>query len=193
MWDDAPVAMLGYLGFRLFMAEPLQQTTAENASSQPALAYSLPEFMLDDLTGNKLSIDSWPGKPLLINFWATWCAPCLREIPMLKEFQAGNPSMQVIGIAVDSLDPVVSFAHEMQFNYPVMVGQADAMDAAAAFGIEFFALPFTVFTSADGALLGLHTGEIHAEHLENLVAVLDDLDAGRIDNSTARARIAGWM
>ena len=193
MWDDAPVAMLGYLGFRLFMAEPLQQTTAENASSQPALALSLPEFMLDDLTGNKLSIDSWPGKPLLINFWATWCAPCLREIPMLKEFQAGNPSMQVIGIAVDSLDPVVSFAHEMQFNYPVMVGQADAMDAAAAFGIEFFALPFTVFTSADGALLGLHTGEIHAEHLENLVAVLDDLDAGRIDNSTARARIAGWM
>jgi hypothetical protein len=67
------------------------------------------------------------------------------------------------------------------------------MEAAAAFGIEVFALPITVFTDAGGAILGIHTGEVHAEHLDNLVAVLADLGEGRIDRATARARIAGTL
>jgi len=71
------------------------------------------------------------------------------------------------------------------------VGQADAMDAAAAFGVGVFALPFTVFVAPDGATLGVHTGEIHPEHLENLTAVLADLGAERIGLEAARARIAG--
>ena len=186
-------AILGYLSYRLLVPVPGEPAALEGASSGQTLAETLPQFALDDLAGDRRSIGSWPGKPLLINFWATWCAPCLREIPMLKSFQIDNPSLQVVGIAVDRFDAVLSFADEMQFNYPVLVGQADAMDAAAAFGVEFFALPFTVFTGADGALLGVHTGEIHAEHLENLVAVLDDLAAGRIDNGTARSRLAGRM
>lgn len=99
--------------------------------------------------------------------------------------------VQVVGIAVDRLDPVVSFAEKMQFNYPVLVGQADAMEAAAAFGVDFFALPFTVFTDAVGNILGVHTGELHGEDLDNLAAVLDALGAGAIDLEEARARVAG--
>jgi hypothetical protein len=101
--------------------------------------------------------------------------------------------VQVVGIAVDRLDPVLSFAADMEFNYPILVGQSDAMDAAASFGVDFFALPFTVFAAADGRLLGVHTGEVHQEHLDNLLAVLDDLDGARIDMPAARARIAGRM
>jgi thiol-disulfide isomerase/thioredoxin len=190
------VAVAGYLGYR-FAAEPPHETSpATGAAAAPApsaLADRLPQFMLDNLTGEPTSISSWPGKPMLINFWATWCAPCLREIPLLKQFQADHAGVQIVGIAVDRRDPVLSFAAEMDFNYPVLVGQNDAMEAAAAFGIEVFALPITVFTDAAGAILGIHTGEVHAEHLDNLVAVLADLGEGRIDRATARARIAGTL
>jgi len=201
-------AVLGYLVYRVLTAEQLgntqaateasagaQQTDTQTEQAQPerALADRLPEFTLDSLPGQPQSIASWPGKPLLINFWATWCAPCLREIPMLKEFQESHDSVQIVGIAVDRRDPVVAFAEKMQFNYPVLIGQGDAWEAAAAFGVDFYALPFTVFTASDGSVLGVHTGELHPEHLENLTILLEDLRSQKIDVAEARARLARQM
>jgi len=197
-------AVVGYVSYRLFVGvgpevpdtapAALQLGESPNEEAEAAaeqLAERLPEFSLDNLAGNPQSITSWPGKPLLINFWATWCGPCLREIPMLKDLQARRSDLQVVGIAVDKREPVVGFAANMQFNYPILIGESAAWDAAAAFGVNVYALPFTVFTAPDGSVLGVHTGEIHAEHLDNLTAVLDDLRAGKIDLATARARIAG--
>ncbi|MDX1562640.1 MAG: TlpA disulfide reductase family protein, partial [Gammaproteobacteria bacterium] len=156
-------------------------------------ADSLPDVVLNDLAGTPTPLSTWVGQPMLINFWATWCAPCLREIPLLKAFNDEHPSIQVVGIAVDRDEPVREFAAEMAFNYPNLVGQTEAMNAAAALGVEVIALPFTVFTDAEGAILGIHSGEIHREHLENLAATLADLEAGRIGRDTARERIAGLM
>jgi thiol-disulfide isomerase/thioredoxin len=191
-------AVLGYLTYRVLSSPPetVAQSppgAAETAPPERRLADRLPEFSLESLPGERQSISSWPGKPLLINFWATWCGPCLREIPMLKEFQTDNPDLQVVGIAIDKRDPVRSFAETMQFNYPVLIGEGEAWDAAAAFGVDFYALPFTVFTAADGSLLGVHTGELHGEHLENLTAILGDLRTSEIDLAEARARLAGRM
>jgi thiol-disulfide isomerase/thioredoxin len=195
-------AVLGYVTYRA-VREPLEapiesiqfgEDLANESEPQGApskLAERLPEFSLETPEGAQQSIASWPGKPLLINFWATWCGPCLREIPMLKDFQTGRSDLQVVGIAVDRRDPVVTFAEKMQFNYPILIGENGGWDAAAAFGVDVFALPFTVFTGADGSVLGVHTGELHAEHLENVTAVLDDLREGKIDIATARARLAG--
>jgi hypothetical protein len=112
---------------------------------------------------------------------------------MLKEFQTANADLQVVGIAIDKRDPVVTFAGDMQFNYPILMGESEAWDAAAAFGVDFYALPFTVFTAGDGSVLGVHTGELHPEHLENLRTVLTDLAASRIDLAEARKRMAGRM
>jgi hypothetical protein len=109
----------------------------------------------------------------------------------LKAFQTDHPGVRVVGIAVDRFEPVVAFAEEMDFNYPILVGQGNAMDAATQFGVDVFALPFTVFTAASGAVLGVRTGEIHPEHLENYLAVLADLDTADIGLDVARARIAG--
>ena len=191
-------AVAGYFAYRGLTADgadPQPVATAPQADSPAApqreLAARLPEFTLGNLAGEPQSIASWPGKPLLINFWATWCAPCLREIPMLKEFQTANPDLQVIGIAVDRRPAVESFAPGMAFNYPILIGQSDAWEAAAAFGVDFYALPFTVFTGGDGSVLGVHTGELHAEHLETLRSILDGLAAGRLDVAAARARLAG--
>jgi thiol-disulfide isomerase/thioredoxin len=197
-------ALAGYVAFRLFVGpgpEGPEQTiqfgedpaASESEAGDPAtpLADQLPEFSLDTLAGAPQSIASWPGKPLLINFWATWCGPCLHEIPMLKQLQTRRADLQIVGIAVDKREPVVDFAANMQFNYPILIGESGGWDAAAAFGVNVYALPFTVFTSPDGAVLGVHTGELHPEQVDNFTAVLDELKAGKIDLATARARIAG--
>src|SRR5688572_10024091 len=140
--------------------------------------------------GDQQSIQSWPGKPLLINFWATWCAPCLREIPMLKELQTSRPDLQVVGIAIDKQDLVAKFAGDIQFNYPILIGQNEAWAAAGALGVSTYALPVTMATDGGGTILAVHTGELHAEHLERFEAAADELAAGRIDVEQARARIA---
>ena len=188
-------AVLGYLGYRTLVApEPVvTEEPSAAAAASAALADSLPDLALVGLDGEPTLIASWAGQPMLINFWATWCAPCLREIPLLKQFQSDHEDIRVVGIAVDNFDPVQSFAAEMQFNYPVLVGQTDAMEAAAALGVTVLALPITVFTDSAGAVLGIHTGEIHAEHLEDYRAVLADLGTGRADREAARARLAARM
>ncbi len=191
-------AVLGYVTYRLTLgdapnADAAAQHGAHDAhSAGSSLPNELPEFALANLEGEQQSIRSWPGQPLVINFWATWCAPCLREIPMLKAFQDSHPELTVVGIAVDTVDEVEPFAADMGFNYPIMIGRTEAVNAAASFGVEFYALPFTIFTDAEGRTLGVRTGEIHQEHLDELVAVLEDLDSGGTDLEEARMRIAGF-
>jgi len=189
-------AVLGYLSYRaLDMVPVAEQPAPLDSEGEAQLAERLPEFTLENLAREPQSIQSWPGKALIINFWATWCPPCLREIPMLKTFQDTHAErgIQVVGIAVDQWEPVLSFAEQMDFNYPVLVGQSQAIDAAAAFGVDFFGLPFTVFTEPSGRVLGVHTGELHAEQLEDVVGLLAELESGRIDVEDARARFAGRM
>ena len=193
-------AIAGYVTYRLTFAsaEPAAAPTAAAALTpdgqadheHEALADSLPEIVLDDLTGTPTALASFAGQPLLINFWATWCAPCVREIPMLKRFHEEDPSIRVVGIAVDRFDDVVEYAAEMEFNYPVIVGQTDGINAMATFHNDAGAMPFSVFTAADGAVLGSHSGELHEEHLEILSATIRDLAAGSIDRAAARERLA---
>jgi hypothetical protein len=109
---------------------------------------------------------------------------------MLKELQAARPDLQVVGIAIDKRDDVVEFAGRMDFNYAILIGQSEAWEAAAALGVNIYALPFTVFAGADGSILGVHTGELHAEHLDRFRAIADDLAARRIDLAEARSRMA---
>ncbi len=188
-------AVLAYLGYRALDLVPVPQEPASAVAEAAGPVEMLPEFSLENSSGVAQSIGSWPGKALIVNFWATWCAPCLREIPLLVEYQEtyAERSLQVVGIAIDRADPVHDFMANMHFNYPVLIGQADAMDAAAAFGVDFFGLPFSVFTDTAGHVLGVHTGELHAEDLDELVGILEELDSGRTDVARARSRLAGRM
>jgi thiol-disulfide isomerase/thioredoxin len=167
----------------------LPRSSTSGADAEPAAAVlTLPDFSMPDLAGTTTSIRDWPGQPLIVNFWATWCAPCLREIPMLKEYQQQHPEVQIVGIAVDSEDAVQAFAADMEFNYPILVGPG-GFEAAAALGAEYVALPLTVFVAADARLYGTHMGELHAEHLENFTAANAGLATGTLDFSTAQSLI----
>lgn len=147
-----------------------------------------PSFTLPDVSGANRDFSEWDGKNRILNFWATWCAPCRREIPLLKAFQdeQGDNGFQVIGIAVDFPEPVAHYAEATQFNYPVLVGEQDAMAVAESSGVGFVGLPFTMFVSSDGELLNAYIGELHQTHLDTIVDVMTRLDRAEISKDEAR-------
>jgi len=106
----------------------------------------------------------------------------------LKEFQAQHAEIdyQVLGIAVDYPEEVVAYAEEAQFNYPILIGQQDAMAVAETSGIEFIGMPFTMFVAKDGEYVGAYIGELHQSHLDDVVRILTLLDNGEISKEEAR-------
>lgn len=150
-----------------------------------------PSFTLPNLSGTDRDFSEWRGKNVILNFWATWCAPCRREIPLLKAFQdeqSGN-GFQVIGIAVDYMDAVARYAEAANFNYPVLVGEQEAMAIAESSGIYFSVLPFTMFIASDGEYIGAYIGELHQQHLDTIVEVMTRLDRAEISKDSARAAL----
>ncbi len=187
-------ALVALMAGALFYAARLPVTTPPSDSAPtPPLSSELevvayPAFTLPDIDGNPRNFSEWQGKHRVINFWATWCAPCRREIPLLKAFQDqhGPNGLQVLGVAVDFPEDVAAYAETANFNYPVLVGQDDAMAIAESSGIEFIGMPFTMFVAADGEYLSAYIGELHQEQLNSLVGVLARLDRGEIDKNAAR-------
>jgi len=152
---------------------------------------TLPDFSLPDLHGDIRSISEWSGRPLIINFWATWCAPCRREMPLLQTLHQERQAdpLEIIGIAIDRLDAVDAFVTESGVTYPILVGQQEAMDVAEQFGADFVALPFTVFTVENGQVLWLHLGELHRDQLRVILRISDQVASGAVDTASARALI----
>lgn len=174
---------------RIPVTAPQQQTAAFEPKVLEVVTH--PEFTLPDIAGTERNLSEWQGKNRLINFWATWCAPCRREIPLLKAFQdeqSGN-GFQVLGIAVDYPEEVSAYNETARFNYPVLVGQQKAMAVAESSGIEFIGMPFTMFVAADGEYLSAFIGELHEKHLAQVVDVMTRLDRGEIDKDMARSQL----
>ena len=187
-------ALVALMAGALFYAARIPTEIAiEQAPPQPTTldAVSHPAFTLPDLDGENRDFSEWQGTHRLINFWATWCAPCRREIPLLKAFQAehGDDGFQIIGIAVDFPDLVADYAEEAEFNYPILTGQQDAMAVAETSGVEFIGMPFTMIVARDGELLGAYLGELHEGHLDDIVSILSRLDSAEITKNQASAAL----
>ena len=150
-----------------------------------------PKFTMNDLDGNPRDFSEWDGRHRMLNFWATWCAPCRREIPLLKEFQAeqGDDGILMMGIAVDFPEEVVRYAEQAEFNYPILVGQDEAMALAETSGVQFIAMPFTMIISREGEFLSAYLGELHRSHLDEISSILGRLDQGEIDTEAAKGAL----
>ena len=164
------VAVVALAGGAMFRAASREAP----AVPPPASAASLMEAALPDLTGQSQPLSQWKGKVLVVNFWATWCAPCREEIPALIRVQdkLGGKGLQIIGIAIDQLDRVKPYASEMRVNYPVLVGELDAMDLARQAGNQLGALPFTVVLDRAGRPVRTELGGLNHEKLERIVEPL---------------------
>ena len=195
----AAVVVAGLAGAVAYFAyDQLQSRIAPASTPAPAapaapasqLVETLPRFQLADRAGQMRSLQDWPNQALIVNFWATWCAPCRREIPLLQQLQRDHAGegFQVIGIAVDFRDKVLSYADEMKIDYPLLIGEQEALDAAAAFGVTTVGLPFTVFSDRQGRIVTAHLGELTAAEADLILDAVRRVDAGA--TSPADARIA---
>ena len=155
----------------------------------------LPDFALAALDGKLTSIRAWSGKSLVINFWATWCAPCRREIPLLEALSAewANRGITVIGVAVDHRDQVASFAQELKIRYPLLIGEQEALDVAGRFGVDSPVFPFTVFTDQRGEVVALYVGELRKPQADLILSIVQDLDQNRVALRQARQVIADGL
>jgi thiol-disulfide isomerase/thioredoxin len=155
----------------------------------------LPQFSLGDRSGKATPISAFAGKSLVINFWATWCAPCRSEIPLLQALNTewAGRDVSVIGIAVDYRDKVVQYAERLKIGYPLLIGEQDALDVAATFGVDSPVFPFTVFTDRRGEVVTLFVGELHRPQAELILAAVHDLDQGLIELPAARQAIVDGL
>lgn len=122
----------------------------------------------DTPAGTRLALQNMRGRPLLINFWATWCPPCVEELPLLDAFYRENESKgwQVVGIAVDKLAPVQSFLARQPLAFPVVLAGMEGLNLSKNLGNQAGGLPFSVLLGTDGTILHRKIGKLSEQDLQ---------------------------
>ena len=153
---------------------------APSAAMQPVpsaddlVGRSRPDFTLRDAGGAPLSADDFDGKVLLLNFWASWCRPCVDEMPMLSELQRDHAErgLQVVGIALDDPQRAQAFAEDLELAYPLLYGLADAARVGRLYGNAGGMLPYSVLVDAGGIVRWTQLGSVTREQMEIRLAEL---------------------
>lgn len=172
------VLFSGGAGFVLYHllnhpAEVVSISHADERATSESDQMVRPPFLIKDLSGQLRSVSEWDGQVLIINFWATWCPPCLREIPHFISLQEelAPKGVQFVGIAIDELDSVKEFATRQGINYPILVGddEGEGVEIAKRYGNRLGALPYSVVIARDGRITARHAGELSESQLRELI------------------------
>jgi thiol-disulfide isomerase/thioredoxin len=155
---------------------------------------TLPAISLPDRDGVTRALSEWKGRPVVVNFWATWCGPCREEIPLLKALrnERSRDRLEIVGIAIDQRDAVLKYARAIGIDYPILIGEKEGYAAAQAFGVAMV-LPFSVFADSKGRIVTLKIGELHPNEAAFILDRVRDVDMKRLDLTTARQQIADKM
>ncbi|WP_025917171.1 TlpA disulfide reductase family protein [Herminiimonas sp. CN] len=150
-------AIGAYFGVQRLAPDP-----AQAAAVNRLLAQTLP-----DAHGQPQALFAWRGQPMIVNFWATWCAPCVQEMPELSALQAeiAPRGIQLLGIGIDSADNIAKFADKYRIGYPLFVAGVSATELTRAFGNQAGGLPYTVLIGRDGHVKKTYLGRLKIDEL----------------------------
>jgi thiol-disulfide isomerase/thioredoxin len=157
----------------------------------PAVPDTVPDLTLADTLGAQKSLRDYLGRPLIINFWATWCGPCRREIPLLEQLRQTYRAerLEVVGIAVDFRSAVAQYLQKSPITYPLLVAEDQGLAAAEKFGMEPV-LPFSIFADAKGRIIAVKVGELHRDEADYILNAMRQVESGKKSLEDARAGIA---
>lgn len=169
-WLGMAAVGLGFGGFGAWVASrQYKLATADHSAVDLLLGMSMP-----DAQGNMTTMADFRGRPLVVNFWATWCPPCIGEMPELDQIQreyAGR-GLQILGIGVDTATNIREFADKTPYSYPLLVAGAGGSELSRRFGNQVAALPFTALVDRQGRIRRKILGRfVNAE----LRAAIDDI------------------
>ena len=151
---------------------------ANRAASVPSAAKpalnpgALLEATLPDLEGRDISFRHYLGKPVVVNFWATWCAPCVEEMPELSAMAQAMPDIQFVGIGIDTADKMRQFISKIPVSYPLLVAGHAGIALLRELGNTTGGLPFTVMFDANGSMIDTILGQVQSEDLQERVQAL---------------------
>ncbi len=196
-WRAAPAAAPAVAtagGFKPDVVPDSNADTPTPPTAKRAVPDRLPDFELADRAGKPTKLSSFAGRPLLVNFWATWCAPCRREIPLLNELRAERHSqgLEIVGIAVDFREDVLAYVQQTRVDYPLLIGEDDGLAAADAFGIGL-AFPVSIFADSKSEILAVKIGELHRDEAEFILDRVADVDQGKLSADDARQLIVAKL
>lgn len=158
--------LAGYTWYT-FTVTPGDETQASNSSSG-SLGQHRPDYELPDVDGKIHRPGEWDGKVVLVNFWATWCPPCRKEMPGFVRMKSkyATQGFDIVGIAIDQPTAVAAFAKEMHINYTLLHGQANASQVSREYGDVAGALPYSVLLDREGKIRFSKAGELTEKELE---------------------------
>ena len=153
-----------FLNQWLSKPEPAQQVQVDHR----------PDFTLIDLEGTPRSIRDWDGKVILVNFWATWCPPCVREIPAFINLYETykDKGFTIVGVALDNKQDVIDFIDPMGVEYPILLGDQKGIKLTQEYGNRLGVLPYTVVIDRNGRIVARHRNEMTYEEAEALIKPL---------------------
>jgi len=168
------------LGLALGLGAAWVSREVRSSDTGPWAAYEIdiigqkrPAFAHAGLDGKLRRAADFDGKPLLVNFWATWCRPCVREMPMLQEFSEDRGGeVRVVGIALDGPARVGSFVENLGIEYPILIGGTEVWKTQRRFGNPDDFVPYTVLVDAAGRIRWRHLGTVDQRMLEQALEQL---------------------
>lgn len=160
-WITVVCVAAAYLGFWVSQRWP---------SSSADIGAVAADFTLTDLNGKTQKLSAYRGKLVLVNFWASWCAPCVEELPLLVEAQTlyGARGLQILGPAMDDVASAQPLALRLGVNYPVMADFAQVDGIMRTLGNEMGALPYSVLIDGEGKVLRSILGGLKREDLQQI-------------------------
>ena len=157
----------------LVVAETVESSLHVDYDALKALSdiplYAVDHSTLGGATQAERRLNQFQAKPLVINFWATWCAPCVREMPLLNHFSQQNPSVQVLGLGLDSDKNIQKFLQKVQVSYPLFRIDIKQLRLLKKLGDDKGGLPFTLVLNEKGDVVWSHAGELHEDNLKKIL------------------------